>query len=84
MDHPGLLVQDYVAGIPIWYIPNNMCAQGEQIGQVPDESTLNAIIKSSITTMVVLEILLIRGIDRYEMLMVIAGYSWVVEETSLI
>jgi hypothetical protein len=22
MGHPGLLVQDYVAGIPIWYIPN--------------------------------------------------------------
>jgi hypothetical protein len=24
MGHPGLLIQDYVAGIPIWYIPNNM------------------------------------------------------------
>jgi hypothetical protein len=23
MGHPGLLVQDYVTGIPIWYIPNN-------------------------------------------------------------
>jgi hypothetical protein len=23
MGHPGLLVQDYVAGIPIRYIPNN-------------------------------------------------------------
>jgi hypothetical protein len=23
MGHPGLLIQDYVAGIPIWYIPNN-------------------------------------------------------------
>jgi hypothetical protein len=23
MGHPGLLVEDYVAGIPIWYIPNN-------------------------------------------------------------
>jgi hypothetical protein len=22
MGHPGLLIQDYVAGIPIWYIPN--------------------------------------------------------------
>jgi hypothetical protein len=22
MGHPGLLLQDYVAGIPIWYIPN--------------------------------------------------------------
>jgi hypothetical protein len=22
MGHPGLLVKDYVAGIPIWYIPN--------------------------------------------------------------
>jgi hypothetical protein len=22
MGHPGLLVQDYIAGIPIWYIPN--------------------------------------------------------------
>jgi hypothetical protein len=23
MGHPGLLIQDYVAGIPIWYNPNN-------------------------------------------------------------
>jgi hypothetical protein len=23
MGHPGLLIQDYVTGIPIWYIPNN-------------------------------------------------------------
>jgi hypothetical protein len=23
MGHPGLLVQDYVTSIPIWYIPNN-------------------------------------------------------------
>jgi hypothetical protein len=22
MGHPGLLIQDYVAGIPIWYNPN--------------------------------------------------------------
>jgi hypothetical protein len=22
MGHPGLLLQDYVVGIPIWYIPN--------------------------------------------------------------
>jgi hypothetical protein len=22
MGHPGLLIQDYVTGIPIWYIPN--------------------------------------------------------------
>jgi hypothetical protein len=24
MGHPGLLIQDYVAGIPIWYIPNTL------------------------------------------------------------
>jgi hypothetical protein len=24
MGHPGLLIQDYVAGIPIWYNPNSL------------------------------------------------------------
>jgi hypothetical protein len=29
MGHPGLLIQDYVAGIPIWYIPNTKDSQDE-------------------------------------------------------
>jgi hypothetical protein len=28
MGHPGLLIQDYVAGIPIWYIPNTHFENG--------------------------------------------------------
>jgi hypothetical protein len=28
MGHPSLLVQDYIAGIPIWYIPNTIRANG--------------------------------------------------------
>jgi hypothetical protein len=31
MGHPGLLIQDYVAGIPIWYNPNNNRAKGVTI-----------------------------------------------------
>jgi hypothetical protein len=30
MGHPGLLIQDYVAGIPIWYIPNTHHLDGLQ------------------------------------------------------
>jgi hypothetical protein len=37
MGHPGLLIQDYVAGIPIWYIPNicplGFSHRGELIGE---------------------------------------------------
>jgi hypothetical protein len=32
MGHPGLLIQDYVAGIPIWYNPNNFHLQTHHIG----------------------------------------------------
>jgi hypothetical protein len=32
MGHPGLLIQDYVAGIPIWYNPNTL---GDQL-EIPE------------------------------------------------
>jgi hypothetical protein len=53
MGHPGLLIQDYVAGIPIWYIPNTQITQpsfvDDFLGRAPIlASTLNEITLSVI------------------------------------